>query len=522
MSCYNNISLKYISHRLGHFCTKKTANLRSNPFKFFAITQRDFVTSRKDHVLSTTSKFCLLFLMVSSLAEAALTAQSANSIQGTAPYFTFDKGKHKITTTDDLLWMSFNHDDQMIIYTGANNTSSLDEPIEVPPSISTFTDIFLPVPVDAPFSRDGSQTISLDALVRPPYSYWDDDEGDGKNNDEISAQGNLRLEIRDENGWLIKRTDPFVPCNSDYYRIILTNTYGKLMTKYGVPNSTSFMIKPVTFYIRHKAQPYACWAAPYLLSNGGPANNSNYNGPSNQWDFSKGFFLQDLNTPSRNFPTIASKGNFFTLTMAVSQVSDISYSKQPSDSKLSLIISSASESRNVAKIEILGPSDGATAQQAKFTPTTFTIYANQEQTKVIYTFKINKWFIVKPVENTGTRPIPGIYYSEAEQYCNDLGYRVPGVLELTNANNSYEPIEWNNGLADQPNNYQRIIGGGLLAEWGKMLSTIYTNDVLVTKFWTADFKKDNDQILRYTVGTNTGDIYISQDSNDAQGICVSP
>lgn len=522
MSRYNNISLKFKSQYFGYDYSQKISCLSPKETTFYVSTQRDIVTAKECNSSTITYQFiCWLLLaiiMLNNLANATLSATSAQSIQGSAPYLTFDKGKHKITNTDDLLWMSFNHDEKTIIYTKANNRSSASNPIEVPTAINSFKDIYLPIPADTPLDYDDSQTITLDELVKPPYSFWEDADQDGKGENGISGQGSLTLEIRDANGWSVKRSDPFVPCNSEYYQIKLNNTDSQINTQYGNPSSTNYDVGSIIFFIRHKPKPYACWVTPNLSANGGYQNKSGYNGPNSQWDFNKGFFTQDLDHPEKNFPTTGSKGMFFNLTMAVSLANNISYSKQPSDSIISLNISQVSDNKNIAKIELIGPSDGSSAQMSKLIPTTFTIYSDNTKTTPIYTFKINRWFIVRPnSDNT-----KGTTYAEAEQYCKDLGYRVPNVLELTNANNKNSPVEWNIGLQNQPNNYQRIIGGGLLAEWGMMLRGSYHNDVSSMNFWTTNAKKFNNKNLHYVVGTNIGDINLTEDSEKAQGICVSP
>ncbi|MCO6547343.1 MAG: hypothetical protein J6583_06165, partial [Gilliamella sp.] len=54
----------------------------------------------------------------------------------------------------------------------------------------------------------------------------------------------------------------------------------------------------------------------------------------------------------------------------------------------------------------------------------------------------------------------------------------------TNANSQ----EWNQGLAGQGNNYQRRIGGGLLAEWGDVYDYRYpgTNMENYAVYWTQN------------------------------------
>lgn len=437
----------------------------------------------------------LLVLLATYSANAGLTSTTAYSIQGTAPYLTYDGGITKVTTTDELLWIKLSDG---TLYTKVHNNSTASNPIVLPVEGQTMAniDMLVPVSTSVTSATDPTQTISLDALMKDPYHYWADDDDDGN----ISATGSLSVMIKDSLGRQIERSDILTNCFSPY-QVTLTSTAGVLSTQYGIPNSSSFTEATTTYYIAPKSDaPYACYAQPNLTSSGG-----SYDGPSEQWDATKGFKLQDITNSSSNFPTIGAKGFYFTLLLESAISNTVTYSKTPSTSPLGL---SLTQSDNGVKVELTGPGDGSTKAQAMaFTPTEFTLKAGNT---VLYTFKIQTWFIAKR-----TDPIS---YSTAQTYCTDLGYSLPTIANYTNANGD----GWTGGLSGQDNRYQRRIAGGLFAEWGSASFTYYTNiDFESTLyFWSSQSKNNTNN--QYIVFSNDGRIFdMSQANGNAKVSCIN-
>lgn len=473
-----------------------------------------------------TMVFCQIFrlllifsLMGSCVAWGNLSKQTENPIQGTAPYLSikFKNGEtRKVLNSDDLLYMAFYDGDKLKIYDSKNNLSK-ENPLTVPETAKTFEHILLPIPITASYDASNFQFINLAELS----SKWGvDDDGDQN----IKGEGKVKVRIYNDVSNSVRRDAQFVACDSKYYRITLILTSGSsVSTDYGSPKKITLVDEEngdasVDFFIQHKIKPSACWVTPNMSSSGGVNNSDNYNGPADQWDFDKGFLPQNINQPSLNFPTSGMDKLWFYLTMAETKVNDMTYTTEPSDSKLRLDITPVSDNKKViAKITLHGPNSSTILPQDTFVPTTFTIFTDQSKKTKLYTFKIAQWFIVKPNSNDNKK---GVIYSEAKNYCESIGYRLPLIGDLTNAN--APDSAWEGGLPGQPNNYQRRIGGGLLAEWGDLKNTNEYSDSNVTlmKFWGVNYQGDNN--LPYLIDNSTGQVMKGGKNLTAQAICVSP
>ncbi|MDF7670253.1 hypothetical protein PT276_03380 [Orbaceae bacterium ESL0721] len=391
-----------------------------------------------------------LFLSFPALA-ATSTLTTKGIVTGTAPYLTFDNGQTKATDTAALLTIKLSDGR---VYGQTNNTSTPTNPIMLPVEGQTLADVQMFMPLDR-------KTVSLSELIAAPNNYWGDDNGDGKGVNGIAASGSLTLKIQDSTGRVLDRNDTISLCDgATYYKVDLSGTAGSLQTKYGIPNKTDFAASNITYYIKPKptSKPYVCNAQPNLNNSGGT-----HNGPITEWDPAKGFKVQRVNTPSSNFPTMGAHGLFFNLTIAGDVWQNMSYDKSPASSGIDISIGNGG-SANVAKVMLNGPRYN-TNNATTAVPTTFTIYSDKAKTNKVYSFTIGKWFIATPMtDNT---------YNE--DYCLEhygSKYRVPNITEYTNANGNF----WEGGLAGQPNNYQRRIGGGLFAEWGDMRNNlVYTS-----------------------------------------------
>ncbi|MDF7670744.1 hypothetical protein PT276_05965 [Orbaceae bacterium ESL0721] len=428
--------------------------------------------------------------MFCSPSYAALSSITSRSIEGAAPYFTFDGGATRATDTSTLLTIKLSNG---TVLTRDWNPTSEANPMELPAENQTMADVQMLIPNHA-------MDIDLNTLLYHPYYYARDDNGDIG----LSATGKLSVTIFDVDGNLITNRYAQLESCRGPYKVTLTSTDSMLSTSHGVPNATYYNALSATYYIKPKSWssiPIVCFAQPSLEFNEvqRPAQGYNWDGPASQWNHDRGFILQDINNPAINFPTMGADGLFFNLSFYNAHSSSIYYEKSPYNSGIGLNISPINASR--VNITLTGPASGANRTVAdSAVPTTFTIKSGNT---ALYTFKIQKWFIVKPGAGGG--------YSA--QYCTNVfgpNYKLPNIPDFTNANGSY----WKGGLKGQPNNYQRRIGGGLFSEWGNMLNyNAFTNATLDTDFWTIQKRVNgyadvsaNYGLIHYTTSNRTNRI----------------
>ena len=134
---------------------------------------------------------------------------------------------------------------------------------------------------------------------------------------------------------------------------------------------------------------------------------------------------------------------------------------------------------------------------------------------VKYGFELKQWFINRG-NNTGN-------YSQALQWCKSIGYRMVKVKDLTNAScNKYHIKDCSLAVDETPSSpevhYQRRIGAGLSAEWGRM--HYYADAGFIPYYW-ADGITDKYQFAVSLLEGYFGD----STSNETGGIgivCVSP
>nr|WP_143426102.1 hypothetical protein [Gilliamella apicola] len=409
---------------------------------------------------------------------------TANIIQGSAPYLTFDGGQTQSWDTDRFLNIEL--PDGKVL-TPKNNPSSIANPISLPRDGIKLSDIKTLIP-------SGQNAISMTDLLNN-NGFWADKDGDG----DITATGNLTITGRDANGTEMGLDDTFQDCYAPY-SITMQSDYSILSTAYGEPKSTRIGANRATYYLNPPKGACTYSVKPNLyLSNSHKGNwgGSNYSGPPSQWDDAKGFKRQDLNNPASNFPTTGMNGLFFEMDMVDSLGSEMAFDKSPSTSGIDLNITG---NGSIAKVRLVGPQDGANATEAATAvPTTFILYSDSAKTNKVYSFTIQKWFIARKDSVS--------QYVQAEQYCNHLGYQIPTVNQLTNANSQY----WNQGLAGQGNNYQHRIGGGLLAEWGEVNNYRYPDSNMVSNYtyWTQNtYKTSFDPFRNLQVYSNTGNVGI--------------
>ncbi|MFQ0972144.1 hypothetical protein, partial [Gilliamella sp. BG1] len=161
-----------------------------------------------------------------------------------------------------------------------------------------------------------------------------------------------------------------------------------------------------------------------------------------------------------------------------------------------------------------------------FSPSTFKLYSDRAKSNVLYSFKIERWYIAQGVGINASA-------SKTKDYCNQIGYRMPSVADYTNANN--DDI-WTGGIPGRNiNGYRRQLSyrggngkwiGGLINEWGTLFN--HPNHYLglddwETKhpydwYWTIDTYKGKS--IRVDLGD--GDLGYELTFNLYRAACVKP
>ncbi|MCX8676002.1 hypothetical protein J3U16_11955, partial [Gilliamella sp. B3023] len=170
-----------------------------------------------------------------------MTSQTtANQIQGTPPYLTFDGGRTRAVDANGLLGITLSDGAK---YTPSTNTSSSTTPISLPVEGQSFADIRMFVPTD-------TNSVALSTLIGPPNNYWGDDDGDA----DVTVTGSLSLSIVDKSGQTVSRSTVPEICKAPY-KVTLSSTDGTLSTRYGFPNRSTFSARSETYYVNPKAAP---------------------------------------------------------------------------------------------------------------------------------------------------------------------------------------------------------------------------------------------------------------------------
>ncbi|OTQ54067.1 hypothetical protein [Gilliamella apis] len=458
-----------------------------------------------------------------SFSNYALTTKTTNIIYGSAPYLTFDGGRTRVTNTEALLGISLSDGRT---FTPTTNNSSLDNPIELPVVGQSFNDIGMLVP-------RYNYSIALSSLIGTPYNYWGDDDGDGQGVNGVTATGNLNLSIVDKNNRAVARSEVLTICKAPY-RLTLSNSEGRLTTRYGVPNESRFSAGNATYYINpNKETPAICYARPNLERGGGIS--------AAIWNREKGFLIQSV-TPSSygsNFPTTGANNLYFDLdivgnnqVLSWAPVSHGGITATMTDStstsvRVTLtgpaIISSQYDSMNIGNID--RPS----------LPQVFELVGRDSSGNAVvkYGFELKQWF-VNSGNYKGNR-------SSISSFCNRISYRLPKVKDLTNATCRWAGDrpelceDFVEATPASPDNYfRRHIGGGFLAEWGDMREysreAIFPNyhDIRMICFWTSESAQMQMTPSRgyYVVNEVTGSAgFVYNDNVNTYkypGLCVYP
>ena len=463
-------------------------------------------------------------MLITSYSSLALTSKTTNIINGNPPYLTFDGGHTQATNTDGLLGISLSNGDK---YTPTNNNSSLGNPIVLPTDGQSFADIAMLVPTN-------TNSIALGSLIGTPYNYWGDDDGDGQGGNGISATGSLNLSIVDKNNQVVTRNEVLTICNAPY-KLTLSNTEGSLKTRYGVPNESHFTASNVTYYINPKASPVICFAKPNL-EYGSPNdfNHREFAGPASIWNPDKGFLPQSV-TPSSyglNFPTTGANNLRFDL-----DIYDYNYNQPLSWAPVShggitaTMTHPYEETSTFVRVTLTGPVATRSQWQSEnpgridrpSLPQTFELVGRDSSGNAVvkYGFVLKQWFV-----NSGNNEKN---HSSVESWCNNIGYRLPNVSDLTNAScqGRFSGPHCQGAVGATPsspeNFYRRHIGAGFVTEWGQMhfypganfLYDFYHN----LYYWTQDRPGSSQEYFVVDVG---GRVNLGSNGDNRWGLCAYP
>ncbi|OCG03768.1 hypothetical protein A9G19_05100 [Gilliamella apis] len=463
----------------------------------------------------------MVVLQSISFANYALTTKTTNIIYGSAPYLTFDGGRTRITNTESLLGISLSDGRT---FTPTTNNSSSTNPIELPVAGQSFADIGMLVPTD-------TNSIELSSLIGTPYNYWGDDDGDGQGVNGITATGSLRLSIVDKNNRAVARNEVLTICTDKApYRLILSNTSGRLKTRYGVPNESYFTSGSVTYYINPKKEssPFICYAS---ASSGGIGLSDAV------WFRGWGYLPQSV-TPSSyglNFPTTGSNGLWFDLKIGgIDSNQYLSWAPVTHSGITATVTYPYGMSRRV-RVTLTGPFSTYSQWQSNnlgqiarpSLPQTFELVGRDRSGNVVvkYGFVLKQWFVGG--EYGGTQ-------SKMSSRCNSFGYRLPKVSDLTNAScQGGNSNAWCQGAvgatpSSPDNSVRRHIGAGFFTEWGGMDyyrdSTGFDNGIL-HDYWTSEQQSD---IRYFQVNSSSGHIGSKSIVGETPGqtlgsaVCVYP
>ncbi|MWN90262.1 hypothetical protein GQ597_06060 [Gilliamella sp. Pra-s65] len=463
--------------------------------------------------------FAPLLLLSYTQGVQALTAYTSMTIEGSAPYLTFDGGQTKLTDTDSLLSIKLQDG---TVYTRSTNPSTPSNPIRLPYVGSNLSHIETIVP-------PSQNSITMNDLVS--QGYWRDDDGDGQGVGGVTASGSISVTFKDKNGRKVNRTDALDICNAPY-KVTLTSRRGTLSTRYGVPRSSSFSGATVDYYINpNSSQPGICSVRPNLIY-----GTDRWAGPANIWSPTKGFLVQSTSPSSygQNFPTTGSDGLYFDLDVGGVDVAQLTWSSVTHSGITATVsvvaandrwIPSNGKGKRVTRVTLRGPkassSQISSSNPGRITvpslPQTFELVGRDRSgNEVRYGFVLRQWFV-----NRGNQNKP---YRDQLAWCNSLGYRIPRVRDLTNAkcgvNNSEFPCV--NGIdgatpSSLGSDYQRHIGAGFFTEWGYMDHYADAGFVYFY-YWTSDAAGSS----QFYADPVDGNVFSGSASLSRYGLCTAP
>ncbi|OCG40982.1 hypothetical protein A9G28_07020 [Gilliamella sp. Fer1-1] len=421
-----------------------------------------------------------LFLITCHIHYAsALSATTTQVIHGSAPYLTFDGGVTK-GNIQALLGIRLSDGREYVPKNGESNfypnAKAVDNyyTIELPSNADSFDGIQTLVPIP---KMDNYSVIELSKIIGGNNLL--DDDGDSYGN----ITGTLDAFLYDRNSDYLTRivkshsTDKLDLCS--LYVLTLSIDDAQLSTQYGIPKARDFDHVSQTYYLKAKNGVRTCYASP-------PARYGGGEGPN--WVRGLGFLVVNSHIPEENFPTTGSNGLSFHLGLGgvtpeqVIDANGTTVSAVSGSNSATLLLSTENSE---LKITLKGPSKAS--DKKKFSPSLFKLYADSNHSQLLYSFKIERWYLANP-DDSGDGS-----YDEAQIFCDSLGsrYRIPSVGDYTNANSS----DWHWGVPGQGNYNLRQVSyksgerwiGGLFNEWGDFTyGSGRGDDWLDDEYWAAD------------------------------------
>ncbi|MBI0004909.1 hypothetical protein H3S74_01485 [Gilliamella sp. W8126] len=335
-------------------------------------------------------------LLILSINSAyALNASTANAIHGNGPYLSFD-GINRASTAEPLLWLRLSNG---TVYEPYQDRSSSNNPIALPESITKVKDIQTIIPFN------NYPSISLSSVIAS-NNYFNDIDGDIG----ISSSGTLNVKWSDVNNnditnWVKNNQDASLSTTDSPYKVTISSTSGRLSTRYGLPQSSdisNFQGASHTYYILPASQARALRTQGL---NGGHSfdvtSDINKNFPTTGGDgLSYYLYLSDISSEEviavngTNVNAVKGEGVYLTLSPERKFVVKITLNGPKVQEKLIVV--------NGKPVTVI------TTVDKKFTWSTFVLYADRNHSKVLYQFRINKWFIrhgVGSIVNNGNRII---------------------------------------------------------------------------------------------------------------------
>ena len=499
-------------------------------------------------ILAITS---LLTILVNS--AHGLNVTTANEIHGSAPYLTYDGGITKADSTESLLGITLS--DGKVI-NALNDESSLTNPIELPHQEDTYASIQTIVPLPTA-GNSNYPIVNMTDLLEAPYNYFGDDDGDGyaSNGNVIATatgQISLKWEVLKPGFTDVNAKDAFMDitstvknnpnavvslCNS-LYRLTINASDGELKTMYGQPNKSYFIGANHYYYFKaNHSSPSVCYVQPNLaldnasnnetwISLDGPlwdsakSVNGNYRGyPSQGYRVinasNSGNYYGPESVTRNNFPSTGSHGLHFYVLLAGIKPDEVlaangSTVKAVEGGNVSLSLSVGKTEnwehkykgvnpygavQTALKVKLVGPRYNSIDKS--FKPATFRLYADSGKRKLLYEFKLMRWYITEPYVSYGTAK--DAYYREqelAKNHCKNLGsnYYLPDINDLTNADGFGD--FWMGGVPNQFSgalrqlSYVDFLGkwaGGINNEWGCLSCSGYSeSDWNFETYWTTN------------------------------------
>ncbi|OCG41987.1 hypothetical protein [Gilliamella sp. Bif1-4] len=227
-----------------------------------------------------------------------------------------------------------------------------------------------------------------------------------------------------------------------------------------------------------------------------------YAGPADIWNPKKGFLVQSINPESYNlnFPTTGAHNLYFDLLITGIDVRDLTWKPVTHEGITATVTNVVANdgwipwedfAKVVARVKLTGPEarnqwDNPNPSRIAVPklPQTFELVGRDRYgiEVVKYGFVLRQWFVVRDNPNGY---VNGRRHSDQLAWCNNIGYRMPRIRDLTNAVSTGVRFPVGASPSSSDNNYMRYIGAGFFSEWGCMYD--YTGANFVdNRYWTSD------------------------------------